>query len=366
MRELDVRFGSGPGGFVPIVVGRGALGRLAQDLSTGFAARFVVVADSRVATLYGRDFVAALRHRRVVADLLTFKHGEASKTRATKAALEDRLAALAVGRDAVLVALGGGVTGDLAGFVAATWQRGVPVVHAPSTLLAMCDSALGGKTGVDLPGAKNAIGAFHRPEAIYADLALLDTLPDAEWANGFAEVVKTAMVADKRFFGWLERNAGALAARRREAVAHAVAECLRLKGGVVARDERDRGLRAVLNFGHTAAHAIEAAADYKVAHGRAVAAGLAAEGLLATAVHGLVLSDYERMRALVVRLAGGRRLAVPPRSAFLRAVRADKKNRGGTIRCALPSGIGRMRPGPDPTVAVDPEALYEALKVSAR
>jgi 3-dehydroquinate synthase len=344
-----------------VLVGRGALARLVSDLAGAGPSRVVIVSDSRVAALYGRPLAASFRKRRVRADLLSFRPGEASKTRATKARLEDRLLLLGADRDTVVVALGGGVTGDLAGFLAATWHRGVRVIHAPSSLLAMADSALGGKTGVDLAGAKNVVGAFHQPAAVYADTSLLSTLPAVEWAHGFAEMIKTAVVSDRGFFSWLEDAADPLRRRRPAAVEHAVVECLRLKGRVVARDERDLGRRAILNFGHTAAHAIEAASGFRIPHGRAVAIGLRAEGEVAAREGPFRARDQARLRALLEGLVGGPLRADVTRAGFLRAVRADKKNREGRVRCARPVRIGAMPAGPDPTTAVDPVVLFDAV-----
>jgi 3-dehydroquinate synthase len=225
----------------------------------------------------------------------------------------------------------------------------------------MADSALGGKTGVDVPGGKNLVGAFHQPAAVYADTALLATLPEAEWANGFAEIVKTAAVADARLFAWLEASVADLIRRRPAAVEHALAACLRSKGRIVAADERESGRRAALNFGHTVAHALEAASRYEIAHGRAVAIGLRAEGALALRLTRFPARHLARLEALLLALVGAPLHARVSRSAFLAAARRDKKNRAGQVRCALPARIGRMPAGANPTVAVDPALLYECV-----
>ena len=361
MLELSVRFGRSPVRLVPVIVGDGALGRLVGECVRRRAGFVVVVSDATVASLHGIRLLGALRAAGLRAELLSFPPGERSKTRTTKAVLEDRLAGLGAGRELVLVALGGGVTGDLAGFLAATWHRGVPVFHAPSTLLAMADSALGGKTGVDIPGGKNLVGAFHQPAGVFADLSLLRTLPDLEWQHGYAEIVKTAIVSDRRFFEWLEGMVAGLTKRRPSAVEHAVAECVRLKGRIVSRDEREAGRRAVLNFGHTAAHAIEAASRYRIPHGRAVAIGLRAEGMLAVQAGRFPFRHQERLVSLLRALSGGELTARVARPSFLKAVLRDKKNRGGEVRCALPVGIGRMIPGADPTAPVDPAVLFDAV-----
>jgi 3-dehydroquinate synthase len=184
------------------------------------------VSDARVARLYGRRFVRLLAQRGAASALLTFPAGEASKTRETKARLEDRLFALRAGRDTVIVALGGGVTGDLAGFLAATWNRGVPVVAVPTSLLAMVDAGLGGKTAVDLPGGKNVVGAFHQPVSLWADVRVLRTLPAAAYRHGLAEAVKTAAALDAPLFRRLEADAAKLVRREPRAVAAVIARCL--------------------------------------------------------------------------------------------------------------------------------------------
>jgi 3-dehydroquinate synthase len=338
-------------------VARGAAELAATDIARKFSGCLkVVVSDARVARLHARSFVRRLEGRGAVASLVTFPPGERSKTRETKARLEDRLLALGAGRDTVIVALGGGVTGDLAGFLAATWHRGVPLVVVPTSLLSMVDAALGGKTGVDLPGGKNLVGAFHQPVSLWADVRLLRTLPVRTYRAGLAEAVKTAAVLDAALFRRLEADAERLRRRDESSVERIVARCLALKGRVVASDEREAGPRAILNFGHTVAHAIEAATDFRVAHGEAVSIGVVAEARLAERITGLPRADVDRIEALL-RAFG---LPVrPPRGLDLRrlssAARRDKKTRSGVVRCALPERIGRMPHGSDPTVPVDTE-----------
>jgi len=314
----------------------------------------VVVSDRRVAGLYGRSFLTRLSRDGVRAHLLAFPDGERFKTRETKARLEDRLAAARVGRDAVVVAFGGGVTADLAGFLAATWHRGIPVVQVPTTLLAMVDAALGGKTGLDLPAGKNLIGAFHQPVSLFADVDVLRTLPDREFRCGLAEAVKTGVALDAGLFRWIEASADRLLGREPSAVEALVARCLRLKGNVVARDERDAGARAALNFGHTVAHAVEAASAWRIRHGEAVAIGMVVEARIAQRLTGFPAAATSRLEALLHRV--GLKTRVPRAfdlAAFARHARRDKKVRDGRIRCALPLRIGRLGGGGDPTVPVD-------------
>ena len=339
-----------------VVVASGALELAATHLARTFPACLqVVVSDARVARLYGRRFVRLLTVQGVEAALLTFPAGERFKTRETKALLEDQLLKRGAGRDTVVVALGGGVTGDLAGFLAATWHRGVPFVAIPTSLLAMVDAALGGKTAVDLPGGKNLVGAFHQPLSLWADVRALRTLPARNYREGLAEVVKTAAALDAAFFRELESDVSRLVRRDERSIARIVGRCLVLKGRVVVSDERDAGRRAVLNFGHTVAHALEAATDYRMSHGEAVAIGVVAEARLAERVTGLPRAHADRIAALVAALG----LPVRPPDGIdpnrlAQAMRRDKKTRAGVVRCALPARIGRMPAGDDPTAPVNP------------
>ena len=343
----------------------GALERLAGHLAADRTTAAVVVSDDRVAPLYGAPLVEALRGLGGVAHLLVFPAGERSKSRETKADLEDRLADLGVGRQVRIVAVGGGVTGDLAGFVAATWHRGVSWIQAPTSLLAMVDAAIGGKTAVDVPAAKNLIGAFHQPESVWIDPRALATLPGASVRHGLAEVVKTAVVGDARLFRALERSPGPLAGGSPEALEPVIVACARRKGTIVAADERDAGARAALNFGHTVAHALEAASGWELAHGDAVAIGLAVESALAVERTGFPIDDRERVLAALRYL--GLPLSVPGSVDLDRALAfaaRDKKNVGRAVRCALPCAIGRMPAGDAVTTTIATGELGRALRAA--
>jgi len=314
-----------------------------------------------VQPLHAAPLAGKLRDAGLTVAELSFPAGEASKVRDTKARLEDRLP-LGAGRDSVLVAVGGGVTGDLAGFVAATWYRGVPVVQVPTSLLAMADAALGGKTAVNLAGGKNLVGAFHQPWGLYADVSVLETLPEQTFVEGFAEIVKTAAIADAELFAWLESSVEPLRARRADALEHALAACLRIKGRIVRRDEREAGRRAALNFGHTVAHALETAGDLQQTHGRAVAIGMCAEARLAHDATGLTMRQVARLETLIRRFGLPTRLpAAVDVEALIEATRRDKKNRAGATRYALPRTLGRMPPGDQVTVEIAPDRLRRVL-----
>jgi 3-dehydroquinate synthase len=250
----------------------------------------VVVSDATVARLYGHGLARALIRRGVQAAILSFPAGERHKTRETKARLEDGLARLRFGRDGVIVALGGGVTGDLAGFLAATWHRGVPLVQAPTSLIGMLDAAIGGKVGVD------------PPLAVCADTRTLATLPAREFRSGLAEAVKGGAIADASLFRMIERDREALLRRDPAATLRIVHGAARLKSRIVAWDERESGLRMLLNFGHTLGHALEAHSGYRLRHGEAVAIGMVLESRIAVGMGLLDPEDASRIERLLAGL----------------------------------------------------------------
>src|SRR5262245_47826088 len=271
-----MRVDLGPRGYdIAVVSGDpGALGAFARLVSPKSTLAFVV-ADSNTEAL-AEGVAAALDSTQFKTELVAVPAGEASKSVDHAHFLYDQLAELAADRQTLVIAVGGGVVGDLAGFVAATYNRGLPLVMVPTTLLAMVDSSVGGKVGINLPQGKNLVGAFHQPVAVWIDSAFLDSLPDREYRSGLAEVVKYGVIQDAEFFRWLEANADAVVRREQVAVQYVVAWSCRLKADVVERDEREEtGLRMVLNYGHTFAHAFEAAGGYTGwLHGEAVAAGM--------------------------------------------------------------------------------------------
>jgi 3-dehydroquinate synthase len=330
-------------GRYPVYVAPGTLGRLetlaAEHLDT---ARTVLIADGDV---YALLQAGRLGRAPWAGPALTFPPGERSKTRDQWARLTDALLADGFGRDSGIVALGGGVTGDLAGFVAATYMRGLPYLQAPTSLLAMLDASVGGKTGVDTPEGKNLIGAFHPPAAVVADPRTLVTLPEREYRGGMAEAVKHGLIADAAYFDWMEREAEALIRRDEAALAELVRRSVEIKAEVVSGDERETGRRAILNAGHTVAHALERATGYVIPHGEAVALGLVAEAALAEALGVAPPGLRGRLSGLLQRLGLPVRLsqAVDP-DRIVAAMATDKKNRAARVRFALPRGLGSMNP----------------------
>jgi 3-dehydroquinate synthase len=327
----------------PIYIGAGLL-RSRATLEAALPARdLLLVSNTTVAPLYAEVLKSALadggRHRVVEAIL---PDGEQYKTLDTAGRVLDVLVANRFGRDAIVIALGGGVVGDLAGFVAACYQRGIDYVQIPTTLLAHVDSAVGGKTAVNHPGGKNLIGAFHQPRAVIADTELLATLPERELAAGLAEIIKYGLICDAEFFAWLEEHIDALRRREPQALAHAIYRSCEIKAGFVRRDEREHGERALLNLGHTFGHAIEVATGYvEWLHGEAVGTGLLIAADMSRRLGNLPAPDVERLRRLLER--AGLRTAPPPIGAA-RAfdhMRIDKKVKAGRVRLVLLQRIGQ-------------------------
>ena len=324
-----------------IHIGAGLLSRAGEMLETR-PARAIVVTNPVVAAHHLAPLQSAFADSGIRCESLLVPDGEVHKDWATLYDVHTRLLELGAERSTLLVALGGGVIGDLAGFAAATYQRGMPLVQIPTTLLAQVDSSVGGKTAINHPLGKNMIGAFYQPSAVIIDIATLATLPAREYIAGIAEVIKYGAACDVHFFEWLEANMARLLARDPVAIEHAISTSCGIKARIVASDEREAGARALLNFGHTFGHAIEAAAGYgRWHHGEAVAAGMVLATRLSERVAGLAQDDGTRIARLIER-AG---LPVqPPALGFDRWIALmsrDKKVESGTIRFVLLDALGR-------------------------
>ena len=332
------------------------------------AHRYALITDSNIRTLYADKVASQLDSGSL--EVLTIPAGESNKTRETWSGLTDQMLAKGFGRDSAVIALGGGVVGDLAGFVAATYMRGVPVVQVPTTLVAMVDASIGGKTAVDTPAGKNLVGVFHAPAGVLIDPQLLATLPLRELRAGLAEVIKHGVIADATYLHQVASGVSKLLSAHGSAdgssgdsIVSLIVRSVEIKADVVSRDEREEGLRKVLNFGHTIGHAVETVSGFSLLHGEAVAIGMALESRLAERI-GLAQTGTA---ATVVRtlLAAGLPTALPPEmegEAVLGVMRSDKKSRSGKTRLALPVRIGAMA-GEDTgwTVPVGDDQLREVL-----
>jgi 3-dehydroquinate synthase len=328
------------------------------------AHRYAVVSDSNVGPLYGSNALASFAPGS--AELFTIPAGEENKTRDSWSWLSDELLARGFGRDTTIVALGGGVVGDLAGFVAATYMRGVPVVQVPTTLLAMIDASIGGKTGVDTPAGKNLVGAFHNPAVVVADPQVLGTLALNILRTGFAEAIKHGAIADSGYFEFVKQELPLLLAPggiAGDVVSRVIVRSIEIKAEIVLLDERERGLRKVLNFGHTVGHALEALSGYELAHGEAVAVGMALESAIAERAG---FADAGTSAAIRGALSAAGLPADRPEAIsgeqIVDAMRVDKKARGGRVEFALPRCIGAMAGSSTGwAVTVDEDIVREVL-----
>jgi 3-dehydroquinate synthase len=346
MRTVDVSLGLRS---YPIFIGSNLLPGLGRQCAKSrLGRRCAVISDGNVARRYAKTALSSLQTAGFEPVLITVPAGETSKSLKTVQSCCEQLARHRLERKSFIVALGGGVVGDLAGFVAAVYLRGVAFVQAPTTLLAQVDSSVGGKVGVNLPAGKNLVGAFYQPRFVLCDLSALATLPMRQFRSGLAEVIKYGIIRDAALFGRLEKNLGALLERNPAALAETVARCCEIKAEVVARDEREDGARAILNFGHTIGHALEAISGYgKFLHGEAIAIGQVAAARLSVALAGLSAGEAQRIGALFCRagLPAAIHLTARQQARLFEAMRLDKKVSAGEIQFVLARRIGRVEPG---------------------
>jgi len=346
-----------------IKIGEGLLSRLGVECAAlKLGQRCAVITDSNVGKRYAPAVLKSLTASGFAPVLITIPAGEKSKRVAMVEECYNRLAAHRLERKSFIVALGGGVVGDLAGFVAATYLRGVPFVQVPTTLLAQVDSSVGGKTGVNLKAGKNLVGAFYQPRLVLCDLDTFKTLPKREFVSGLGEVVKYGIIYDSVLFAQLEFNLPKLLHRDPALLASVVARCCEIKAEVVGQDETESGLRAILNFGHTVGHAIENSSGYgKYLHGEAISIGQVAAAKLSHAVLGLPSDEVARIEKLLVQagLPVKIKLSAARRQHLLAAMRLDKKVSGGEIKFVLAQKLGRVKFG----CKVPAEQLAKVLKM---
>lgn len=326
-----------------IAIGCGLSEKLAEELQkTQIANAYAIITDSNVEKIYGKKLLQDFKNKDIHAHLISFPAGEKSKSRKIKEKIEDRMLELALGRDTCIIALGGGVAGDVAGFAAATYMRGIPCIQVPTTLLAMVDSSIGGKVAVDTLHAKNAIGAFHQPKKVIADLNFLKSLPKKEMANGLAEMIKHALVKDKGFFSFLEKNIGRILNCDFAILEPAVKMNCRIKASVVMQDEKERGMRKILNYGHTIGHAVESALSYKISHGNAIAIGMSYAAKISAKLGFLDEESAIRQGNLLEHAGLPHKLShskLKPQKIIER-MRYDKKITGSRLNFVLLNSIG--------------------------
>jgi 3-dehydroquinate synthase len=328
----------------PIIIQQGVLDKIGDALHKNpFAKRYAIVADDHVATLFGERLLASLHNSGIQAEIITFAQGESSKNLGTIAELSSTLARRGFDRKDGLLALGGGVTGDITGFLAACYMRSIPFAQVPTTLLAQVDSSVGGKTGVDIPEGKNLVGAFYQPQAVFIDSQVLRQLPKAEFLNGLAEVIKYGVIYERDFFKFLEMSRKDILSLDLHVLEDVIARCCKIKAAVVEADEKESDFRRILNFGHTIGHAVEAVSGYKLAHGLAVAMGMVAAAELAVLKGIMERQEKERLAQLIHEF--GLPLAIPQeydRARIQEHFLADKKTIDGKVFFVLPTSIGKV------------------------
>ena len=342
MRSLKVNLDKKLVNSYEIRIGRGILDRMVLLISRHHkTSRFVIVTDRNVNRLHGAKVLEAFGEAGLNASVVEIPAGEASKNIAMLMDVAGRMLTLGADRKTVLIALGGGVVGDLTGFLASVYMRSVPYIQIPTTLIGQVDSAIGGKTAVDLPQGKNLLGTFYQPAAVFADLDFLDTLPEKEFTNGLAEIIKYGVIEDEKMFKMLEEGMEAVRSRDAVLLAKLVENCCRIKKSIVEIDEREQGLRRILNFGHTLGHALEAVSEYTLSHGEGVALGMIAAAKLSVKLRYLKPEELDRIVAVIGK--AGLPTKIPQAFAeapVIERLKMDKKKKDDVVHFVLIKKIG--------------------------
>lgn len=326
-----------------IHIGKNCLASLPELLAgVPRRSRSILVSDELVFSLYGNEALEILHSTGLQVETAVIKGGEGCKSLSTLSWLYEQMIEKGLDRQSTVFALGGGVVGDLAGFAAASFMRGIGYIQLPTSLLAQVDSSVGGKTGVNLPLGKNLVGAFYQPGLVFADVNLLNTLAEKEYQTGLAEVIKYGIIWDREFFDYLEMNIDLIKARNMDCLIHIVSRCCQIKAEIVGQDEKENGVRALLNLGHTFGHAIEALTEYqKFTHGQAIAIGMVYAARLAVALEMMSEQEAERITTLITNYGLPVQYGDLNPHTILERMYLDKKSTGGQIKLVLPLGIGK-------------------------
>jgi 3-dehydroquinate synthase len=342
MKKIKVNLDKKVSSSYEICIGNELMDRIGMLIVRNMPAlHYFIITDVNVSAMYGGSLLDRLRGMSLSADIIDFPAGENAKNIGTTIAIVERLLRLGADRKSALIALGGGVVGDMTGFIASTFMRSVPYIQIPTTLMAQVDSSIGGKTAIDLPEGKNLLGTFYQPRGVFIDMKFLNTLPDEDIRNGLAEVIKYGIIDDVAFFNFLEENMRAIKERDREVLEKIVQNSCRIKKGIVEIDEKELGLRRVLNFGHTIGHAIEAESNFTISHGVAVSLGMAAAARISERLYDLPEGDRERIEHLLE--SAGLSCRIPQTittDGIITRLRADKKKEGDTIHFVLLKKMG--------------------------
>lgn len=346
-----------------IEIGSGLLDHQMEYLSS-LASRFAIITDEKIAAMYGEKLHSSLVSSGYQAYLFTFPSGEQYKTRATKELLENQLFEQGLGKDTCVIALGGGVVTDIAGYLAATYCRGVPLVMIPTSLLGMVDASIGGKNGVNVPYGKNMIGCIYQPKRVLIDPSVLKSLPKKELSNGIVEMIKHGVIADRAFFEWLESHSEQILALDSALLEKAILDSCRIKKEIIEEDEREEGKRHLLNFGHTVGHALENLTHYSLSHGEAVAIGMLVESRLAMLLGTLDEASCNRIRNILIKYTVP--LKLPTRFSIetvMEAMILDKKSKGGKPRFVIIDQIGSsLKCGSNYCMHIEETLIKQALQ----
>ncbi|GBD39229.1 3-dehydroquinate synthase [bacterium HR37] len=365
MEKISIKFRRTEDRSYEILIGNGILKNIPLDLKeANIAYTYAIITDSRVASLYGKEMLKEFLNSGLKTYLISFPEGEENKNRETKAKIEDEMLSLKMARDSAIVALGGGVVGDLAGFVAATYNRGIPYIQVPTTLVASVDSSIGGKTGVDTVYGKNLIGAFYQPWRVYIDVSTLKTLPKNHIQEGLSEVIKYGVIRDEELFEFLEKYINKVFSLDTEVITYIIKRSCQIKGEVVELDEKESNLRKILNFGHTVGHAIEKLYNFKISHGKAISIGMTIEGKIAVE---LGLWDKNELNRLISLLKAAGLPTKPTKTLdandMIKTMKLDKKAREGKIEMVFPERIGQMATiNGSYGIKVEDDLIYRILK----
>ncbi len=343
-----------------IIIGRNLLNKIPGELKKKpLGNNYLIITDSNIEKLFGRKLLQNLRKNGLKADIISLKPGEQSKNLKVFEQLQEKTHALGVDRKSAIIALGGGVVGDIAGFVAASYMRGINYIQIPTSLLADVDSSIGGKVAVDLSSGKNIVGAFHQPKKVYIDASLLKKLPQKELLNGMAEVIKHAAIADKTLFVFLERNMDKLLARDEKVLIDVIKRNCEIKGSIVERDEKEAGLRKIVNFGHTAGHAIETLTHYKkFTHGEAIAIGMCVAAKISADMKMISRKEAFRIVKLIENIGLPTQVPNIPTGKIINELKKDKKAVRGKAEFVLLSRLGKAEYG----ISVPEKTIKEAIE----
>ena len=345
-----------------IVIDRKLLDKISLDLKKKpIGNRYLIITDSNVKKLFGNKLLALMKKSNLQVDLISFKAGEQSKTLKTFEELIEKTQKLGLDRKSAIIALGGGVVGDIAGFVAASYMRGINYVQVPTSLLAMIDSSIGGKVAVDKPKGKNMIGAFHQPKKVYIDVSLLKNLPKKELINGLAEIIKHALIKDKTLFKYIKRNLNKILNKNETTLIELIKRNCEIKARIVEQDEKESGPRKLVNYGHTIGHALETLTNYKkYSHGEAIAIGMAVEALIANKIGMLPKKELTEQNTLLKKT--GLSITVPKidTNKIIQTLKKDKKVAGGKIEFVLLEKIGKAQYGIKTSNKIIRQAIEES------